>query len=449
MASVDYRLFLDDESIASQSGLTRVWHQPGKYDGSPVLKSDKPWEGRHCYLYGTVLHVGGKWQMWYQTFDPAIPGRAKTTVCYAESPDGLEWTKPVLGGVEFSGSRANNIVIERYGEQGGSLYSPSVSLDPTDSQYPYKMFWHDSSNEIEGDYVKLGVSAARSADGIHWTYFENNPLRLKSSDVLAVIYDPNISKYVAYVKMGYGDKKARARSESADTMVWTKPEYILYPDKTDPGDVGFYWSTHQPYADMYVGLLGVLHKNQGMITTELVFSRDGINWQRTPDRSVFLPLGKTGEFDASMITCASPPFVEDGSRLRLYYGGFSHPRGSLETPVVTEKVRASIGLAFLRKDGFASLRAEGEGNLVTKPFTAASSDLLINADATGGEIRAELLDEQGHPIPGFTLADCRPITTDSVRHAVTWTSSKFSSLKGRTISVRIVMKNTDLYSIRP
>ncbi len=164
---------------------------------------------------------------------------------------------------------------------------------------------------------------------------------------------------------------------------------------------------------------------------------------------MFLPLGKKDEFDASMITCASPPFVEDGNRLRLYYGGFGHPRGSLETPGVSEKVRASIGLAFLRKDGFASLRAEGEGSLFTKPLAAASKELLINADATGGEIRAELLDEQGHPIPGFTLADCKPITGDSARHIVTWTSGKYSMLKGRTISLRLAMRNADLYSIRP
>ena len=33
--------------------------------------------------------------------------------CYAESRDGIHWTKPELGQHEFNGSKRNNIIIDR------------------------------------------------------------------------------------------------------------------------------------------------------------------------------------------------------------------------------------------------------------------------------------------------------------------------------------------------
>ncbi len=63
-----------------------------------------------------------------------------------------------------------------------------------------------------------------------------------------------------------------------------------------------------------------------------------------------------------------------------------------------------VGLATLRLDGFASLRAETAGTVATKPFTFSGQRLETNADAVGGSIRLEILDCGGEPLEGFVSA---------------------------------------------
>ena len=38
-------------------------------------------------------------------------------ICYAESTDGINWTRPTLGLVEFEGSKNNNIIMPAEGVQ--------------------------------------------------------------------------------------------------------------------------------------------------------------------------------------------------------------------------------------------------------------------------------------------------------------------------------------------
>ena len=143
-------LFVDDALIASKHGVTRTLHQCVKHDVS-VLKPDpdNPWEhggpdqSRRVHLYGTTLYDAayGKYRMWYMCrmgphwrFEAnEIPGlyvprpdrnpstyRGQThdaygrkfvendrgdLTCYAESDDGLTWTKPNLGFLNLTGTQ--------------------------------------------------------------------------------------------------------------------------------------------------------------------------------------------------------------------------------------------------------------------------------------------------------------------------------------------------------
>jgi hypothetical protein len=73
--------------------------------------------------------------------------------------------------------------------------------------------------------------------------------------------------------------------------------------------------------------------------------------------------------------------------------------------------------------------------------------LRINADASGGEIRIEILDESGQAIEPFTVTNCRPIVGDNVRHKVSWKGAdNFSTLRGKDVRLRLVMKNAKLYA---
>jgi len=61
----------------------------------------------YAIFYGTVLHDGGKFRMWYYSSGKQ---RSEGPITYAESKDGVNWIKPDLGQVLINGSRQNNAI---------------------------------------------------------------------------------------------------------------------------------------------------------------------------------------------------------------------------------------------------------------------------------------------------------------------------------------------------
>jgi hypothetical protein len=88
--------------------------------------------------------------------------------------------------------------------------------------------------------------------------------------------------------------------------------------------------------------------------------------------------------------------------------------------------------------------------MVTKPLVVSGRDLLINFSTSAvGSVRVEVLEADGEPIPGFTLVESRDILGDSVEYPVRWgKETDLNSLVGRTVRLRFVMKDADLYSLR-
>src|SRR5205807_3762803 len=73
----------------------------------------------------------------------------------------------------------------------------------------------------------------------------------------------------------------------------------------------------------------------------------------------------------------------------------------------------STGLATLRRDGFASMDAGSQpGTLTTRPLVFSGKHLWVNADAIHGELRAELLNQDGTVIAPFHRDNCRAMRTE-------------------------------------
>ena len=117
------QLFLDDFGIAAMHNLVRTMHRPEKRGA--VVRPDRSWERtlqtRSMPAWDEEEKV---FKLWMIT-STNVPGMAGTT--YAVSPDGVRWSKPVLGQWEFQGSRENNFIaldpktgrpIESFGENG-------------------------------------------------------------------------------------------------------------------------------------------------------------------------------------------------------------------------------------------------------------------------------------------------------------------------------------------
>jgi len=113
---------------------------------------------------------------------------------------------------------------------------------------------------------------------------------------------------------------------------------------------------------------------------------------------------------------------------------------------------AATGLAFLRRDGFASMDAgAGGGMLTTRPVTFRGKHLFVNVDADGGELRVEVLDKAGRVIEPFSRDACGPIRADKTLQAVVWRGTDdferdLSSFAARQVRFRFHLKNGRLFS---
>ena len=113
--------------------------------------------------------------------------------------------------------------------------------------------------------------------------------------------------------------------------------------------------------------------------------------------------------------------------------------------------RAALGLATLRRDGFASLNADEDGGLViTRPFIfEGKGDLFVNADvASDGELRVAIVDEDtAGEIEHFAGQDCGPISEDATRIPVQWKQRKsLAELGGRYVRLAFHLRSAKLYS---
>lgn len=461
------RLFLDAMVVESQEGLSRVFHAAEKCAGNPVVRKDKPWEGRSAYsgpyLYGTVMWDEGKLRMWYHCHDGGYRN------CYAESADGITWTKPNLGLIEFEGSKDNNLYLTATPDpaenppykQAGQCHNASVIKRPweKDAEKRYVLFCYGA------DYRK--ARAAFSPDGLRWRFAPETAQKalFSSSDVLNFFFDAYKRRYVSTWKTGSRRGRAAGVAVSQDGLTWTKPVEgpVFVADDLDPDATQIYGMPVFPYQGLYISLPWIynsrwfkygVYTDQRMYEVEkdtpctmdvqLSWSWDLINWTRPPQREQFIPRGKDGDFDSHMIYTAIAP-VQVRDHLYFYYGGWNGPHNST-------KCAANIGLAILRLDGFCSMHAgDHEGWLISRREVLDAPHVIINAKTKGdGAVVAEILDKDNQVLKGFSREECVPFRGDSVRHVMTWKTERFdeSQLPGDK-KFRFYLKNADLYSYFP
>jgi len=449
---LDVLLFLDDTMLAETDNVWQSLHHPVKHKAGPLLEADRPWEGYVVLQPGTVVYdeQNERFQMWYN----AQPSREKPdaghNLCYATSTDGVRWEKPELGLVEFEGSTANNIQLRDVS------WTHCVLKDAADvdSGRRYKLLWWPEDGS--------GIYAAVSPDGEQWDPLGEGPIipRRMTGDTCSLMRDPVSGQYWLYHKTRTPSRPIRmiSRMESEDFLHWSPSRRILAPDELDPPDTQFYGLSAFPYGSQYLGLLWVYHTYPGTVDVQVVSSRDGLSWDRTAGRKLFMHLVPTNEyhggaFDSVQIYPSSVPVEKDG-QLLFYYCGLSVPHNTL---AVDQEGR--IGLATLRRDGICSLDATSPGSVLTRPFTWSGNRLLINAataspapgsgDDGHGSVTAQIENEHGETIPGLSTAECTPFVGDEMDAIVDWDGhSDLSGLKGRTVQLRFEIEDANLYSCR-
>ena len=166
-------LMVDDYLIERMSGgaVLRL-HQPTMREA--VMTTDKPWEGNMC-LYRSTFRDGGLYKMYYDG-EQATAGEEPhhEFMCYAESRDGVHWSRPDLGQVEFEGSTRNNIVLS------------SGLMGQTEIDVPHIAVFKDPNPESEPDAAYKAVVRSRrpeprlyalkSPDGLRFSLLSHRPI---------------------------------------------------------------------------------------------------------------------------------------------------------------------------------------------------------------------------------------------------------------------------------
>jgi hypothetical protein len=172
------------------------------------------------------------------------------------------------------------------------------------------------------------------------------------------------------------------------------------------------------------------------------FSRDGFHWHR-PSHDAFIPVSERyGDWNWGNVQSAGGCCLIVGDKLYFYVSGRAGISGSSRSGV------CSTGLAILRRDGFASLYAgEAEGTLTTRPVLFHGKHLFVNADADSGELRAEVLDQNGQVVSPFSRDNCIPIRSDKTLQGVRWEGDDdLSALAGKPVRFRFHLTNSRLYA---
>ena len=468
------QLFLDDMGIAKIGNLKRTMHQPSK-KGAVIRPDLDMGETSKQTRTAPVWNPERKiFQFWDLKGNTAPHSNVSG---YYESKDGLHWSKPIVGQIEFRGSKQNNYMAIAL-KDGGRCAPGWVVYDVTDP---------DPNRRYKGmGFHDWGKVTATSPDGVNWT-LQDVP-SIPSEDESNFSFDEKAHLFIATVKVGaYG--RSHALSTSKDFVNWTKPELIFHADELDQELGRIYIERrranpalqqarfHTPakyhvdvynfavfrYEGLYIGLPMMFYQtgpnptypNQdGYEEIQLACSRDLHNWKRLGNRAAFIPASPlgAGAYDVGQITPPSNAVVR-GDELWFYYSGFKYthesldyvgeyPNGEFVPDPSRDPDSGAICLAVLRRDGFISLDAgEQEGMVLTDPFKLPGGKLFVNVDAVKGELRVEVLDCKGK-----VVAQSEPLSGDMLREPVKWAKGHIADFKDQTASLRFTLRNGQFYS---
>ena len=483
-------LFADDHWIAESTGLERIINRAQPLD-EPVVWPDDPWteadaawgnviresDGRFRMFYNTALmgHSGPAWVLskaighggrphdvgghemaragvWGRGSDYALHPRSIHDVPleqislgkYAESTDGMRWTKPSLGLIEFRGSRKNNILLDgqRASRQtngaltnvdGFTIVRDDNESDP-DRRYKMIAHWesihvwdnHELSGSLgrpESDIQKFrearGQYLTFSPDGLRW---EHPLVRLEfpngGGDRMLVVRDYRHARWMANTRAG--GHQHPAFSHSANLVDWSTPEIIksITPETVNAPTVESMIAFN--YGNQNLAFPCGMDKPRGVFLPYLAARQEGRPWEMIDDQTPFILPGQPSAYNVGgAMPLHNEPFIV-GDQLLFYFNAFSR----YQDPPCPFGTR-SIGVATLRRDGFVGRKVAAgaqQGNLITRPIQVGTEHLYVNVEMAdkGGRLSVGLLDRQGNPIPGYELGQSVPIKADGVRQRVTW-----------------------------
>lgn len=419
-------LLLDAASVAHSEGVTFHLNPATKHPDNPVLEPGEPheWDGLQVSWPATVLYSprDRKFRCWYSGFEVLQSPDRRWKPGYAESDDGVHWTKPPLGQFEFLGRDTNRIDPD-WGPEFLSFAFENPLPDAPPAQR-FGGYWIETDHQMQGSW---GKSLGWSPDGKVWTranmaYHKVN--RMEMQDINQLLYDPEeadpawrVKGYTqAFIRapgppqtspfLGFADRPYLRHIglvhgahhdavEDADEIVALAPEAGI--------DEELHFATVMKVDATYVMLFESNRFSRNPIDGDLriAVSDDGRRFRRVHPHDALVDTGPKGSWEQNLLTTTTTGLQMVGDEVYIFYIGCpsiynawpaqyavsAERRGSQFAPTF-------MGLATLPRDRFAY--AAGAGAVTTHPLTVGSEGLWLNA--TGDAITVTGLDANGAAI---------------------------------------------------
>lgn len=450
-------LFVDYSLIEKVDGVSLQLQRP--QSAGIAFKFDKPWEGQ-VSGYTTIIHDNDVYRMYYRGRPLTGYGdndpRAQEVTCYAESKDGINWTRPNLGLITFGGSKDNNAILA---DVGHVTHNFAPFLDTRPGIPRTERF------KGVGGSSQSGLIAFVSEDGIHFRKLREEPIITGGAfdSQNNILWSDHEQCYVCFFRTFKNGVRWITRTTSTDFLNWTPavdmtfgqaPHEHLYTNQT----VSYFRAPH-----IYIGTAARFWPNRRSLTDEQVTGLkldDKVNYSglklETSD-TVLLTSRGGNQYDRTFLES----LVRPGTDLKNWTARSNYPARGIVPTGPTEmsmyvqrhygQPTAHLERLTFRTDGFAAVHAGYQpGELVTKPITFEGSRLTLNlSTSAAGGIFVEIQNEAGATIPGFALSDCKELSTDDLARAVEWKNTgDVSPLAGKPIRLRFRLKDADLFAFQ-
>jgi hypothetical protein len=450
-------LFVDRFLIDKLQGAELRLQQP--VEKGPVLQLDQPWEGAFSG-YFTIIQEQGRLRMYYRCRADAGPdGNEAESTCYAESKDGIRWTKPDLGFYEIAGSRKNNAVLAKLAPFSHN-FAPFLDARPGVAA--------DERYKALAGTARSGLAAFISADGLRWRKLREEPVLPPSKETRydsqnVAFWSESEGTYVCYFRtfkrFPTGERiRWVTRTASKDFFNWTPPVEMsfgdaptehLYTNQTSP----YYRAPH-----IYISIAARFMPGRQVLTPEeakairvdpgyfkdcsdavLFTTRGGARYDRTFLES-FLRPGIGAENWVSRSNYPAWNIVQTGPAEMSFYANKNYGQ---PTAYVTRYATRLDGLASLHS-GYTG------GEMTTRPFQFRGKTLEINfSTSAAGSVRVEIQDGDGKVLPGYALSESRELVGDEIARVVSWKGgSDVSGLAGKPVRLKLALKDADIFSFR-
>ena len=442
----------------------------------PILVADRPWEDRLCWAQ--TMADDGRYRLWYAVIrNGKVP---REVICYAESQDGLTWTKPELGIVEIDGSTANNVVFA--GPGASHFCVVSCPHETPDKRYRCMCFkaWCEGEpgEELDSDEAHRRLDAQNTAkagekvlpvslhgtmlglnspDGLHWTRIEKPILEEWHDTHNLCVYDEAAGLYRAYLRGFHAGRRAISYSETKDFENWPPSRVIHHPVITDGPHESLYSNGYTRYPgrpELHLMFPAVFDHRNDSVYGQLACSSDAVNWSRFTGQ-IIIPHGEPGRPDEAMVY-PEPEllrFSKEGKfRLLCHCGNEYHNQG-YNREIPAGHAKSYYAWAEWPEDRLAGICAPGDGEFTL--VLQCGDRLLANLRAEpGGWAKFEIVDrivwppKQWPGVEGFRFEDTEPVTGDQTHAPVCWNGSPdLPKLKGQVIGLRVCLHKATLFSV--